>query len=1432
MRRTLNLRFAGVLLGILILTGSAVHFLHGYQVKRNAGALLEQARRARDEGREAQAVDYLGDYLRYMPKDNEALTEYAELLGKLAKSPKAQLRAYLILDQVLRRLPDRLDICRRLVDSAMKLGRFLDAEDYLLRLRQEPPKDAEIEELLGRCQLARGRYRQARESFEKAIKISADRIDSYLALAYLFHDHAADIKQKGEKLDGNKKAEETLAALILANKNSYKAYLGRAQYLRRTATPESRLEVLAEAEKDLDEARRLAPDEADLFVASAEFAQARQDVAKVREYLRLGCDKHPKDARMYRFLAVAELDDGKPDKAVSCLRRGLENIPKERNLQWELANTLVQQNKTEEAAELAEQLRKEQFPQVLIDYLQARLLLNRKEWLRAAQMLERTYPLLTADPRLTEQAGLQLAFCYERLGDADRANAAYSRVVAVKDRSALARAGMARTLALTGQLSQAIDQYQQILKLPRLPASVPADLARLLILRNRQEAQPNWEEVNDLLSWAAKNHPSTEITILQAEANADQGNFTSAQEKLEKVGDKASRPVEVWVALAALEDRQRRPADAIALLDEAERRVGDRMELRLARIRHWGTRRDDEARKELVLLTEANLSEPRRSGSGEKQPLLNGRGWDKFTPEERQMLLRALATAHARAGNIEEARRLWEKLAQQQKDALDVRIAQFDLAMVAGDDLGAAGVLEDMKRIEGPEGTIWRYGKAYRLIVQAGKEQDADSRTTLLNEAHELLMSVASRRPRWSRVAFCEAQIDDLRGRSNAALANYKRAIQLGERGPLAIQRTAELLTLKRRYSEAYALLRKLPAETPLSEGMQRLYAEVALQGGNDTGRALELAEKAVAAGSTDYKQHLWLGRMLWATRQPEKAEVALRRAVQLADKIPEPWVTLIQYLVADKRKKDAEVEIDKARAQLPRDQAALALAQCYEAVGRLDRAQEFYRAALAAQPEDVTTLQGAAGFALRTNKLEDAVAHLEKIVQLKFKDRDAADTARRVLAVVKTLRGDYQESRKALELVGLLEEDKVAGRPENETVEERRTQATLLALQKSRREQRRAIPILEDLIKRQEALPEDRFLLAQLYEATGDWPKAQKAMLALLSLPDGGNSRHLAYYALSLLRHEQPKEAEVWLGKLEKKQGDPLVVTEIRARLAEAQGNGKEAVRLLERLAADKNANLVRIAFLLEELKETAAAERMYRAYVETTQSEHPENALVLAQFLSRQQKISEALDLCERAWKSAPLAASQVCLLVLSQTSAGPGHYGRVERWLEAEVAKSDVSSSFSTALAHVKNLLGHYDEAESIYRKAIDKNPRDATALNNLAYLLALRRQGLEEAMQRVTQSYGLLGPRPSLLDTRAVVLLSKGASEQAINDLKLAIAEQPSATAYFHLAQAYYQTRDRQAAQVAFQQAKARGLQANTLHPLEKTLYEELTRQLGG
>jgi len=45
MTRMLNLKFLACLLGGIVLLGTGIHFLHGFQVKRNASALLEQAKK-------------------------------------------------------------------------------------------------------------------------------------------------------------------------------------------------------------------------------------------------------------------------------------------------------------------------------------------------------------------------------------------------------------------------------------------------------------------------------------------------------------------------------------------------------------------------------------------------------------------------------------------------------------------------------------------------------------------------------------------------------------------------------------------------------------------------------------------------------------------------------------------------------------------------------------------------------------------------------------------------------------------------------------------------------------------------------------------------------------------------------------------------------------------------------------------------------------------------------------------------------------------------------------------------------------------------------------------------------------------------------------------------------------------------------------------
>src|SRR5260370_20092159 len=55
---------------------AAVHFLHEFQVKRNAGAFLRQADLAEQQGNRQHAARYLSGYLGHKPQKAATLTRY------------------------------------------------------------------------------------------------------------------------------------------------------------------------------------------------------------------------------------------------------------------------------------------------------------------------------------------------------------------------------------------------------------------------------------------------------------------------------------------------------------------------------------------------------------------------------------------------------------------------------------------------------------------------------------------------------------------------------------------------------------------------------------------------------------------------------------------------------------------------------------------------------------------------------------------------------------------------------------------------------------------------------------------------------------------------------------------------------------------------------------------------------------------------------------------------------------------------------------------------------------------------------------------------------------------------------------------------------------------------------------------------------------
>src|SRR5436305_6005263 len=103
MRKSLNIKYLGYWLAAILVLGVGVHFLHGFQVKRNAGALKEQAEKAEEAGDLRHAADYFRQYLGFVPGDTDALARRGLLLAneKLATSARACLEAYLVLDAVL-----------------------------------------------------------------------------------------------------------------------------------------------------------------------------------------------------------------------------------------------------------------------------------------------------------------------------------------------------------------------------------------------------------------------------------------------------------------------------------------------------------------------------------------------------------------------------------------------------------------------------------------------------------------------------------------------------------------------------------------------------------------------------------------------------------------------------------------------------------------------------------------------------------------------------------------------------------------------------------------------------------------------------------------------------------------------------------------------------------------------------------------------------------------------------------------------------------------------------------------------------------------------------------------------------------------------------------------------------------------------------------
>lgn len=115
---------------------------------------------------------------------------------------------------------------------------------------------------------------------------------------------------------------------------------------------------------------------------------------------------------------------------------------------------------------------------------------------------------------------------------------------------------------------------------------------------------------------------------------------------------------------------------------------------------------------------------------------------------------------------------------------------------------------------------------------------------------------------------------------------------------------------------------------------------------------------------------------------------------------------------------------------------------------------------------------------------------------------------------------------------------------------------------------------------------------------------------------------------------------------------------------------------------------------------------------------------------------------------------------------------HYEQAVRDLEAACQMAPRASAPLVEYGNVRRAMGQPDEAEQLYREALRLNPADATARNNLAYLLAEEGRGLLES-EELARAAVLQEPgNPAFLDTLGFVLHRQGRHAEAVGVLERA------------------------------------------------------------
>jgi tetratricopeptide (TPR) repeat protein len=583
----------------------------------------------------------------------------------------------------------------------------------------------------------------------------------------------------------------------------------------------------------------------------------------------------------------------------------------------------------------------------------------------------------------------------------------------------------------------------------------------------------------------------------------------------------------------------------------------------------------------------------------------------------------------------------------------------------------------------------------------------------------------------------------------NKAIDFLKKAFTLDPNSQQIGDELAEIYYQSQRIRDAVTEANSILAKDPDNLGARRLLARIYVRtlgdlsntaGQRETlARAAEQYREILRLEPTDDDAALWLARLYRLQNEEDKAEAVLRTLLAREPANESGVEQLTQLLLDEGKSQEAVSSLQAILQQAPTPRLWELLGDSYNQIHDLPKAEQAYRRAAEAQPDDINHHKELAQTLLSEEKYPEAIEQYQRLTQM---DADNADNYLRLAEIYRQLKqldkaeqnvlqaqqrapnsleviyyeaSIYDDEGRFDDSIRVLSDAVAVVKTESEFTPSRRRSLAILyqqlgQLYRETSNYGAAVNTFEEMLRL--GTEEDRrarVLIIETYKDARDIPKAlDAARKAVDAYPK--DRPILITQALLLGQNAQADQA---VGKLRPLLDGSSADFEIQLDIAQIYEEGKrwadaeQAIHAAEKIQSDSSGKEM-TGFLLgaiyERQKKYDQAEEEFRKVLEV----NPHSASTLNYYgyilADRGIRLDEAVDLVQRALKEEPNNAAY-------QDSLGWAYF-KQNKLEEAEVLLHQAATREShdpTILSHLGDVyakMGKDSLAEAQWQKSLDE------------------------------------------------------------------------------------------------------------------------------